>query len=159
MRADKRVRNRLASAKLRFPEACIEDIDFATPRGLDRRSTMPLAQGEWLKAHENLIVTGKPAPASHGCPFPSGGKRHGSIIACSICAYRACSKIWRSPASMAASPLIDKFTASNCSFSTTSEPAASPTSSASTVRNRRGKLSAKSHHHHRLALGSCAQMA
>ncbi len=35
MRADKRVRNRLASAKLRFPEACIEDIDFATPRGLD----------------------------------------------------------------------------------------------------------------------------
>ncbi|TIU90138.1 MAG: AAA family ATPase, partial [Mesorhizobium sp.] len=33
MRADKRVRNRLASAKLRFPEACIEDIDFAAPRG------------------------------------------------------------------------------------------------------------------------------
>ncbi|TIX60527.1 MAG: AAA family ATPase [Mesorhizobium sp.] len=57
MRADKRVRNRLASARLRFPEACIEDIDFAAPRGLDRRSTMPLAQGEWLKAHENLIVT------------------------------------------------------------------------------------------------------
>ncbi|RWJ38403.1 MAG: AAA family ATPase, partial [Mesorhizobium sp.] len=56
MRADKRVRNRLASAKLRFPEACIEDIDFAAPRGLDRRNTMALAQGEWLKAHENLIV-------------------------------------------------------------------------------------------------------
>ncbi|MER9127789.1 ATP-binding protein [Mesorhizobium sp. M0959] len=32
MCADKRVRNRLASAKLRFPEACIEDIDFAAPR-------------------------------------------------------------------------------------------------------------------------------
>nr|WP_287304496.1 ATP-binding protein [Mesorhizobium sp.] len=59
MRADKRVRNRLASAKLRFPEACIEDIDFAAPRGLDRRNTMALAQGEWLKAHENLIVTGQ----------------------------------------------------------------------------------------------------
>ncbi|WP_136620857.1 MULTISPECIES: IS21-like element helper ATPase IstB [Mesorhizobium] len=59
MRADKRVRNRLASARLRFPEACIEDIDFAAPRGLDRRGTMALAQGEWLKAHENLIVTGQ----------------------------------------------------------------------------------------------------
>lgn len=59
MRADKRVRNRLASARLRFPEACIEDIDFAAPRGLDRRSTMALAQGEWLKTHENLIVTGQ----------------------------------------------------------------------------------------------------
>ncbi|MDW9451711.1 AAA family ATPase [Sinorhizobium meliloti] len=45
MRADKRVRNRLASAKLRFPEASIEDIDFAAPRGLDRRKTMALAQG------------------------------------------------------------------------------------------------------------------
>lgn len=42
-----------------MPEACIEDIDFAAPRGLDRRSTMALAQGEWLKAHENLIVTGQ----------------------------------------------------------------------------------------------------
>ncbi|RWC24694.1 MAG: AAA family ATPase, partial [Mesorhizobium sp.] len=59
MRADKRVRNRLASARLRFPEACIEDIDFAAPRGLDRRSTMALAQGKWLKTHENLIVTGQ----------------------------------------------------------------------------------------------------
>lgn len=59
MRADKRVRNRLAAAKLRFPEASIEDIDFTTPRGLDRRNMMALAQGEWLKAHENLIVTGQ----------------------------------------------------------------------------------------------------
>ena len=59
MRADKRVRNRLAAAKLRFPEACVEDIDFATPRGLDRRNMMALAQGEWLKAHENMIVTGQ----------------------------------------------------------------------------------------------------
>ncbi|WP_352757583.1 ATP-binding protein [Mesorhizobium sp. M0482] len=64
MRADKRVRNKLAAAKLRFPEACIEDIDFATPRGLDRRNTMALDKGEWLKAHENLIVTGQPDPTT-----------------------------------------------------------------------------------------------
>lgn len=59
MRADKRIRNKLASAKLRFPEACIEDIDFAPSRGLDRRNTMALAQGHWLKAQENLILTGQ----------------------------------------------------------------------------------------------------
>jgi DNA replication protein DnaC len=59
MRADKRVRNRLAVAKLRFPEACIEDVDVATSRGLDRRNIIALAQGEWLKAHENLIITGQ----------------------------------------------------------------------------------------------------
>ena len=58
-RADKRIRNKLASAKLRFAEACIEDIDFTASRGLDRRNTLALAQGAWLKANENLIVTGQ----------------------------------------------------------------------------------------------------
>jgi DNA replication protein DnaC len=59
MRADRRLTNRLAAAKLRFANACIEDIDFASRRGLDRRNTLQLAQGAWLKAHENLILTGQ----------------------------------------------------------------------------------------------------
>lgn len=59
VRADKRLTTRLAAAKLRFPEACVEDIDFRAARNLDRRATMALAQGQWLKNHENLIVCGK----------------------------------------------------------------------------------------------------
>jgi DNA replication protein DnaC len=59
IRADRRLTNRLAAAKLRFVDACIEDIDFASRRGLDRRNTLQLAQGAWLKAHENLILTGQ----------------------------------------------------------------------------------------------------
>jgi DNA replication protein DnaC len=59
MRADKRLTNRLIAAKLRFCDACIEDVDFAARRGLDRRNTLQLAQGAWLKSHENLIVTGQ----------------------------------------------------------------------------------------------------
>ena len=59
MRADRRLTNRLAAAKLRFADACIEDIDFATNRGLDKRNTLQLAQGAWLKAHDNLIITGQ----------------------------------------------------------------------------------------------------
>ncbi len=58
-RADKRLTNRLASARLRFADACIENIDFGAHRGLDRRNTLSLAQGAWLKAHENLIITGQ----------------------------------------------------------------------------------------------------
>ncbi|KAB2772921.1 hypothetical protein F9K97_25095, partial [Brucella anthropi] len=42
---DKRLTTRLAAAKLRFPEACVEDIDFRAARNLDRRATMALAQG------------------------------------------------------------------------------------------------------------------
>ena len=33
VRADKRLANRLRAAKLRFPEACIEDIDYAVVKG------------------------------------------------------------------------------------------------------------------------------
>jgi DNA replication protein DnaC len=59
VRADRRLTNRLAIAKLRFVDACIEDIDFAARRGLNRRNTLQLAQGAWLKAKENLIITGQ----------------------------------------------------------------------------------------------------
>lgn len=59
MRADRRLTNRLAAAKLRFADACIENIDFATRRGLDKRNVLQLAQGDWLKAHENMILTGQ----------------------------------------------------------------------------------------------------
>jgi DNA replication protein DnaC len=59
VRTDKRVTNRLVAAKLRFPDACIENIDFAAHRGLDRRQVLSLAQGAWLNAHEHLILTGQ----------------------------------------------------------------------------------------------------
>jgi DNA replication protein DnaC len=59
MRADRRLTNRLAAAKLRFADASIEDIDFGARRGLDRRNILQLAQGAWLKAKENLIITGQ----------------------------------------------------------------------------------------------------
>ncbi len=59
LRADKRLTNRLATAKLRFANASIEDIDFTAHRGLDRRNVLSLAQGAWLKANENLILTGQ----------------------------------------------------------------------------------------------------
>ena len=58
-RADKRFANRLRNAKMRFPNACIEDVNFAATRGLDRRQILALAQGEWIKAKEQIILTGQ----------------------------------------------------------------------------------------------------
>ncbi|PVA10233.1 AAA family ATPase [Pelagivirga sediminicola] len=58
-RADKRFANRLRNAKMRFPNACIEDVDFAASRGLDRRPILALAQGDWIKAREQIILTGQ----------------------------------------------------------------------------------------------------
>lgn len=58
-RADKRFANRLRNAKMRFPNACIEDVNFAASRGLDRRQVLALAQGGWIKAKEQIILTGQ----------------------------------------------------------------------------------------------------
>lgn len=58
-RADKRFANRLRNAKMRFPNACIEDVDFSASRGLDRRKVLSLAQGDWIKAREQIILTGQ----------------------------------------------------------------------------------------------------
>ncbi len=58
-RADKRFANRLRNAKMRFPNACIEDVDFAASRGLDRRQILAFAQGDWIKAKEQIILTGQ----------------------------------------------------------------------------------------------------
>jgi len=44
---------------MRFPNACIEDVDFRTSRGLDRRQILSLAQGDWIKAREQIILTGQ----------------------------------------------------------------------------------------------------
>lgn len=78
MRADKRLTNRLAAAKLRFPQACIEDIDFAASRKLDRRNTMALAQGQWVNNHENMIITGKTGTGKSwlACAFARQAARH-----------------------------------------------------------------------------------
>jgi hypothetical protein len=98
-RADKRCANRLGNAKMRFPNACIEDIRFTATRGLDRRQILSLGQGGWLKAHEQIILLAKPAPAKPGLPVHSPIKRPAWIIPWPVPACRACLKIWPQPAS------------------------------------------------------------
>ena len=56
-RQDKRFAARLQHAKLR-QQACVEDIDYRNPRGLDRALFQKLAEGEWINAHDNLALTG-----------------------------------------------------------------------------------------------------
>ena len=56
-RRDKRLVARLRYAKLR-QQACIEDVDYRAPRGLDRALFQKLTQGDWIKAHDNLALIG-----------------------------------------------------------------------------------------------------
>src|SRR5881275_1605526 len=56
-RRDKRLAARLRYARLRH-HAVIEDVDYRAPRGLDRALFHKLAGGEWIDAHDNLILCG-----------------------------------------------------------------------------------------------------
>ncbi|MBI4327585.1 MAG: ATP-binding protein [Chloroflexi bacterium] len=49
---------RLQRAQLKIPSACLEDIDYASPRGLKRGQIDQLRAGEWLKPNRHCIVTG-----------------------------------------------------------------------------------------------------
>lgn len=75
LREMRRMQTRLRKAKLR-QNASLEDIDFHQPRGLDKSLITKLADCQWIKSHQNLIVTG-----------PTGvGK---SYLACAF-AQKAC---------------------------------------------------------------------
>jgi len=56
-RQEKRLERRLKTAKLR-EQACIADIDYRQPRGLDREVVEQLASCNWVRQHQNLILTG-----------------------------------------------------------------------------------------------------
>jgi DNA replication protein DnaC len=74
-RQDRRLRARLRYARLRH-NAAVEDVDYRTARGLDRALFQKLAQGNWIREQQNLIIVG-----------PSGvGK---SWLACAL-GHRAC---------------------------------------------------------------------
>jgi DNA replication protein DnaC len=56
-RERRRLSQRLRHAKLRYP-ASLEDVDFSTPRGLNREAVLSLGTGAWIRDHHNLLITG-----------------------------------------------------------------------------------------------------
>jgi DNA replication protein DnaC len=54
---DRRMKRLLSNAKLKI-NACIEDIDYRTPRGLDKSVILRLAECGWIGRAQNVIITG-----------------------------------------------------------------------------------------------------
>ncbi len=56
-RENQRLKNRLTKAKLRH-NACVEDIDYRAPRGLDKSVMAKLASCDWVHEHLNVFIIG-----------------------------------------------------------------------------------------------------
>ena len=87
-RENGRYRGLLRKARLKVAQACVEDINYKTNRGLDKSQIAALADGAWIQRGQNLLVTG-----------PTGSGK--TWIACAL-AHQACrqglsGRYWRVP--------------------------------------------------------------
>jgi DNA replication protein DnaC len=57
-RENSQIKALLSRAHLRHPAACFEDIDFRTRRGLSKDVIFRLAQNDWVRGHQNIIIIG-----------------------------------------------------------------------------------------------------
>ena len=57
-RQNKRLDRLLRAAKLRLTGACLEDIEYARERKLDKAILRQLATGRWIEARYNVVITG-----------------------------------------------------------------------------------------------------
>jgi DNA replication protein DnaC len=57
-RDTRRLERLLKSAKLKNPQACVEDIEYRQSRGLDKSVVATLASCDWIRNAQNLILTG-----------------------------------------------------------------------------------------------------
>jgi DNA replication protein DnaC len=74
-RDSRRLALRLKAAKLR-QEATVEDLDFRTPRGLDKSVVRSLAQAGWVANHHNLLISG---PTGAGKSFLACALTHAAV--------------------------------------------------------------------------------
>jgi DNA replication protein DnaC len=57
-RENRRLGRALREAKLRLASACIENIDYAAKREIDRAVIRQLASCRWIAEHQNVLITG-----------------------------------------------------------------------------------------------------
>jgi DNA replication protein DnaC len=74
LRDDKRKSRLLKQAQLKYPQASIEDIDTRPGRGLERKTIMSLALGDWVQSGHSVLITG-----------PTGAGK--SWLACALAQY------------------------------------------------------------------------
>jgi hypothetical protein len=102
-RHDRKLAARLRFAKLRH-QAAPEDVDYRSHRGLDRGLFLKLVAGDWIAAHDNLVICGRPASGNHGWPVRWATRPVATTDPCCISACPSCSPAWHWHAATDAMP-------------------------------------------------------
>ncbi len=78
-RENRRLYRYLREAKLRHSQACLEDLDYAPRRKIDKAVIRQLASCLWIKEHQNIIITGATGVGKSylSCAFGSQACRKG----------------------------------------------------------------------------------
>jgi hypothetical protein len=95
-RENQALSRRLKNAKLRTANACVEEIDFRTARGLDKSVIRSLTQeSAWVGTHENIFVLGPTGVGRALWHVPWRRRYAATDTARSTLAPSRCSVIWR----------------------------------------------------------------
>lgn len=57
-RDNRRIQRLLREARLKAPQACLEDVRYASGRGLDQAAFAQLGSCQWIRHQQNLVITG-----------------------------------------------------------------------------------------------------
>ena len=57
-RQNNRQRRLLQMARLKFPSAALESIDYSHTRGITKTKVTGLQNNQWLEKHQNILITG-----------------------------------------------------------------------------------------------------
>jgi DNA replication protein DnaC len=81
-RQNTRQKRLLRLAKMKFPSACLENIDYQHTRGLVKNKIIGLQNMEWLDKHQNILITGATGVGKSyvACAFGQMACRNGNTV-------------------------------------------------------------------------------
>lgn len=81
-RKNLRLTRLLQIAKLKFSSACLEELDYQSPRGLIKSKVIGLQNTDWLDHHQNILITGPTGVGKSylACAFGQWACRNGRSV-------------------------------------------------------------------------------
>ncbi len=90
-RDERRFKQRLQHAALK-QQACMQDVDYQTPRGLNQSVMQKLALCHWIRHHENILLTGL---TGTGKTFIASAMGHQACLSGYSVKYIRCARLFQ----------------------------------------------------------------